>query len=89
VVVNQKPARFQSVLLRCWEVRSERPDGPSVWRFRLVDVETRQERGFPDLEAVMAFLKGELEGPDTEDGRRNSSPRQPSQRDDPQEGNEC
>jgi len=43
-------------------VRSQYPDRPTTWRFSLEDAETGQRHGFPDLEALVAFLETEMEG---------------------------
>ena len=53
--------RYQSYLLRCWEVRSQQPDRPAAWRFSLQDPRTEQKHAFPDLEALVIFLQAELE----------------------------
>jgi len=53
--------RYQSYLLRCWEVRSQQPDQPATWRYSLQDPQTEQKHGFADLEALVAFLQDEFE----------------------------
>jgi hypothetical protein len=52
--------RYRAYLLRCWEVRREKPGRPSSWRFRLEQAGTGERRGFRDLQALLAFLKQEL-----------------------------
>jgi hypothetical protein len=59
---HTKPPRYQSYMLRLWEVRSQRPGQPSTWHFSLEDPQTGQRHVFPDLEALVAFLQAELEG---------------------------
>ena len=61
-MARDRPPRYHAYLLRFWEVRSEYPGRPPAWRFSLVDAETRQKYGFPDLEALVAFLRAEMEG---------------------------
>jgi hypothetical protein len=56
---DQAP-RYQSYLLRCWEIRSQHPDQPPTWRYSLQDPQTEQKRGFADLEELMAFLHAEF-----------------------------
>jgi hypothetical protein len=56
--------RYQAYMLRLWETRSERSGSPSTWRFSLEDVETRQKSYFADLEALVAFLRAEMERDD-------------------------
>jgi hypothetical protein len=59
--VRDKPPRYRSYLLRMWEARGERPDEPPTWRFRMQDARTGAQRAFPDLEALVAFLRDEME----------------------------
>ncbi len=59
-LVHEEPPRYRAYMLRAWEVRSERAAQPSTWRFSLENPETGEKRGFPDLEALVRFLKGEL-----------------------------
>jgi hypothetical protein len=49
--------RYYAYLLRCWEVRSDRPDKPSAWRFNLEEAGTGERRPFGDLEALLAYLE--------------------------------
>ena len=58
---NDPAPRYQSYLLRCWEVRSQHPDQPATWRFSLQDPQTEQKRGFADLEELVDFLRFELD----------------------------
>ena len=60
-IVQDKPPRYQSYMLRCWEMRSQQPDRPATWRFSLEDPQTREKHAFPDLEALVSFLQAELE----------------------------
>ena len=57
-----KPPRYCVYVLRFWEERSRHPDRPGVWRFSLEDPRTGERRGFASLEAVVAFLRGQVEG---------------------------
>ena len=57
---NHSAPRYQSYLLRCWEVRSQQPDQPATWRYSLQDPHTEQKHGFADLEELVAFLQDEL-----------------------------
>jgi hypothetical protein len=59
---HDQPPRYRAYLLRCWEVRTDRPGQPGAWRFRLEDVETGERRGFAGLAAVVAFLEQEVGG---------------------------
>lgn len=49
--------RYGAYVLRIWEVRSQEPDAEPVWRFSLEPVHSRERRGFPDLESLMAYLR--------------------------------
>ena len=57
---SESTPRYQSYLLRCWEVRSRQPNQPATWRFSLQDPQTEQKHGFADLEELVAFLQAEL-----------------------------
>ena len=57
---NDPAPRYQSYLLRCWEVRSQHPDRPTTWRFSLQDPQTEEKHGFADLEELVEFLRFEL-----------------------------
>lgn len=58
---NDPAPRYQSYLLRCWEVRSQQPDQPPTWRFSLQNPQTEQKHGFADLEELVDFLRAELD----------------------------
>ncbi len=53
------PLRFIH-LLTMWQERPARPGQPAVWRFSLEDVQTRERRGFADLDDLLAFLKSQM-----------------------------
>jgi hypothetical protein len=59
-VADEKPTRYGAYLLRCWEVRSDRPGQPRSWRFSLEKAGTGERRAFRDLESLVAFLDAEL-----------------------------
>jgi hypothetical protein len=61
-----KPPRYRSYLLTFWEERSQDPATPAVWRFRLENPRTGQQRGFASLEALVVFLRTELVGEEDE-----------------------
>ena len=65
-MIQGKPPRYRAYLLRFWEARSQYPDRPTTWRLSLEDPETGQRHGFPDLEALVAFLEAEMEGDEGE-----------------------
>jgi hypothetical protein len=53
---------YRAFLLRCWREAGAGPGDPAAWRFRLVEPgDAEAERGFASLEALMAFLRRELE----------------------------
>ena len=55
------PPRYRTFLLTLWEERSQDRDSPQVWRFRLEDPRTGQQRGFASLEALVEALKQEMD----------------------------
>jgi hypothetical protein len=53
---------YRAFLLRCWREAGAGPEGRAAWRFSLVEPGDREtERGFPDLEALVDYLRRELE----------------------------
>ena len=59
---SQQTPRYRAHLLHFWEVRSQCPGRPATWRYSLEDSETGQKHGFPDLEALVVFLRAKLGG---------------------------
>ena len=57
-----KPPRYVTYLLRCWEEQSRDPALPTVWRFGLEAPHTDRRRVFASLEEMVAFLRRELAG---------------------------
>jgi hypothetical protein len=55
-----KPPKYKAYLLRFWEERSQQMALPPLWRFSLQDPHTGHRHGFPNLEALVAFLRVEL-----------------------------
>jgi hypothetical protein len=55
-----KPPRYRTFLLTLWEERTEDPNVPSAWRFRLEDPRTGQQQGFASLEALVTALEQEM-----------------------------
>ncbi len=49
-----KISRYQSYLLRLWQVSE---GGRPALRISLENTQTRERRGFKDLEALLVFLK--------------------------------
>ena len=60
-IVQDKPPRYQSYVLRCLEMRSRHPDRPATWRFILEDPRTKEKHTFSGLKALVSFLQAELE----------------------------
>ena len=62
--MNGRPeSDYRAFLLRCWREVGAGPDGEPAWRFTLVQAgKEGSGRGFRDLEALVAFLRQELEG---------------------------
>jgi hypothetical protein len=56
----QDPPRYRTLLLTMWEERSQDPNLPGVWRFRLEDPRPGQPRGFASMEALVEALKEEM-----------------------------
>jgi len=61
-LVHDRPPRYQSYLLRYWEMRSQHAGRPATWRFSLEDPQTGRKHVFPDLEGLVAFLETQLDG---------------------------
>ncbi|MFQ5419724.1 MAG: hypothetical protein ACE5FD_11405 [Anaerolineae bacterium] len=50
----QKPRIYHSFLLRMWQADG---NGKPIWRFSLEDSRTGVCHNFPDMEAMLSFLK--------------------------------
>jgi len=59
------PPLRSAYLLTLWRERPARSGQPAVWRFSLEDVQTRERRGFADLDALTAFLKSQMANVET------------------------
>jgi hypothetical protein len=56
---------YRAFLLRCWQEPGARPHGEPAWRFALARAGVEgPPRGFARLEALVAFLREELERSD-------------------------
>jgi hypothetical protein len=58
--VHDKPPRYKTYVLRCWEARSQHADRPATWRFSVEDAWTGEKRTFADLASVFAFLEAQI-----------------------------
>jgi hypothetical protein len=56
----QEPPRYRTLLLTLWEERNQEPGSRGAWRFRLEDPHTCRQRGFVNLEALIAALEQEI-----------------------------
>jgi len=65
----KNPPAYRTFLLTMWEERNRDPASKAVWRFRLEDPSTGQQRGFADLAALVGALKREMGDSDTEETR--------------------
>ena len=54
----EKRSSYRAYLLRCWQ------EGQTEWRFRLQNVQTGEQTGFTNIEAMLTFLHGLLESGD-------------------------
>ena len=60
-IIHDEPPRYQSYVLRCWEMRSQHPDRPATWRFSLEDPRTGEKHHVADVDALIAFLHATFE----------------------------
>lgn len=65
---SARPQRYLSFLFRCWEEGRRQPGVARAWRFSLEDVHTGHRRGFASLEALLAYVRTEMEGEIGQDG---------------------
>ena len=54
--MSEGQPRHLSYLLRLWQIESQ---GRLVWRASLQEARSGERRGFPDLEALIAYLREE------------------------------
>jgi hypothetical protein len=55
--ISHDLTRYRTFLLTLWEEGSRDGGSPPVWRFRLEDPRTGQQRGFASLEALVEALQ--------------------------------
>jgi hypothetical protein len=55
----ERPPGYRSYVLRFWQERSDQPT-LTVWRFSLEDPSTDERYGFPDLQALIEWLRAEM-----------------------------
>ena len=60
------PPRYRSLMITFWEERSENPEVGTVWRFRVEQPRTRRRHGFASFEELVAFLRAQLVGSESE-----------------------
>jgi hypothetical protein len=60
VQYREQPPQRRYFLLACWEERGDQQPGVVRWRFSLQDPRTGHRWAFPDLEALLAGLDGQL-----------------------------
>jgi len=60
MAIHSSPPRYRAYVLIMWEERNRDPDTPAVWRFRLEDPRTGQQRGFASPEALIEALEREM-----------------------------
>jgi hypothetical protein len=79
-IAAPEPA-YRAFLLRCWREAGAGLGGRNAWRFCLVEPgDAQTERGFPDLEALVTYLRRELRRQlGRRDGQRPQQP-EPDQR---------
>lgn len=64
---QEKMPSYRAYLLRFWETRSQNPHDPKSWRFSLEDLQTKERKGFANLEMLVAFLEAQTDkSPDRE-----------------------
>jgi len=52
--MSEGQRRYTSYLVRLWQIESQ---GQLVWRASLEEARTGERRGFPDIEALFAYLR--------------------------------
>jgi hypothetical protein len=58
---REKDEGYRAYLLRCWQEGGAGTDRGCPWRFAVEEVfGERRQQGFGSLEALLAFLRGEL-----------------------------
>jgi len=77
--VEDDQHRYLSYLLRVWTVDQ---NGSLIWRASLESSQTGESLGFPDLDALFAFLRRQISTPSESDtGQPGSLEPQPAKRD--------
>jgi P pilus assembly chaperone PapD len=64
---REKSHPYRAYLLRCWREGEAASDREPLWRFSVEEIlPERRRKGFNNLEALIAFLRAELEGSEDE-----------------------
>jgi hypothetical protein len=64
-MLNKKECLHHTYLLRCWQERKAAAGQKPRWRFCIEEVlQERPRQGFDDLDALVAFLRAELDDQD-------------------------
>ena len=61
MVSRDAPPRYHAYLVRCWQEQGQRVTDPSAWRCSLEDPYTGARRGFATFEALVSFLRDDLD----------------------------
>lgn len=62
-----RPPRYRSYLLTLWEERGRDFGNPVLWRFRLEDAQTGNQRGFSSMDELFGYLQRQIgRGPGTD-----------------------
>ena len=65
-------SRYKAFLLRIWQAENE---GKLIWHASLEDSHTSERQGFPSLDALFEFLRGETGEKNEQCGRLNDIPK--------------
>jgi hypothetical protein len=64
-MLNKKECLHHAYLLRCWQERKASASEKPRWRFCIEEVlQERPRQGFDDLDALVTFLRAELDDQD-------------------------
>ena len=61
MIRRNRPPRYRTYVLRCWEEQGYTVGQTGRWRCSLEDLRTGARRGFAAWQALLVFLQAELE----------------------------
>ncbi len=60
MLIPEKPSGYRVYLIRCWQEPHSEPGPLGEWRFAVEEARSGRKRGFPNLQALLDYLRADL-----------------------------